>query len=69
MNFHIESSDVAEMEIENTYFSLMGRSPEFAERWRDELDDAIASLQFMPRFSRIPNSIVNRVRPRCFDAA
>ena len=37
------------MDIENIYLNLMGRSPEFAERWRDELDDAIASLQFMPR--------------------
>ena len=48
MNYDIEFTDVADMEIQNILIWIMGRSPDYADRWQEGLEISINSLTIMP---------------------
>ena len=57
MTFRIEFTDVADMEVQDTFLWLLGRSPEHADRWQAGLEEAIHSLaQFPTRCPLAPES-------------
>jgi plasmid stabilization system protein ParE len=49
MNFAVEFTDVADMEVQNILLWIMGRSPEQAEPWQDGLENAVMSLTSLPK--------------------
>ncbi len=49
MNFIVETSDVAQAEIEAAFLRLSAYDPEFAGRWLEGLARAIESLETLPR--------------------
>jgi plasmid stabilization system protein ParE len=49
MSYEIDISDVAEMEIDDTFIYLVGRSPDYVEKWRSELERQIETLREFPR--------------------
>lgn len=49
MNFIVETSEVAEAEIEAAFLRLSAYDPEFAGRWLEGLTRAIISLETLPR--------------------
>ena len=48
MSYHVEFTDVADMEAENILLWIMGRTPERAQRWQDGLEKAVQSLEDFP---------------------
>ncbi len=48
MSFIVETSDVAEAEIDAAYFRLSARNPEFAGRWLEGIYRKIATLDTFP---------------------
>jgi len=59
VNFIVETTDVADAEIEAAFLRLSSRNPEFAGRWLEGLLRAIASLETFPnRHARAPESKV-----------
>ena len=54
MSFAVETSDVAQAEIEAAFLSLFMRNPKFAERWLEGLNRVIAGLDTFPgRHARV----------------
>jgi plasmid stabilization system protein ParE len=49
MNFEIEFTDVADLEVQNIVLWIMGRSPEGAKKWQDGFENAVNSLAAFPR--------------------
>jgi plasmid stabilization system protein ParE len=49
MNFSVEFTDVADMEAQEIWLYLLGRNPNYAERWQRGLEEAVASLETFPR--------------------
>ena len=59
MNFTVETSDVAEAEIEAVFLSLFLRDTEFAAQWLEGINRVIAALDTFPsRHSRVDESAV-----------
>jgi plasmid stabilization system protein ParE len=48
MNYEVVFTDVAEMEAEEAFLWLAGHYPEYAGQWREQLDQALASLREFP---------------------
>jgi plasmid stabilization system protein ParE len=48
VTFRIEFTDVAEMELQDTFLWLLGRSPDYAGRWQARLETSINSLSELP---------------------
>ncbi|MGV3724800.1 MAG: type II toxin-antitoxin system RelE/ParE family toxin [Actinomycetota bacterium] len=48
MRFLVEFTDVAEMEVQDTFLWLLGRSPLQAGRWQSGLEQAFDSLEQLP---------------------
>jgi plasmid stabilization system protein ParE len=49
MNYHVEFTDVAEMETEAILLWINGQSPDRAGRWQEGLEQAVSSLSEFPR--------------------
>jgi hypothetical protein len=49
MNFHVELTEVAEMEAENILLWMNSLSPQRAEQWHEGLNEAISTLSVFPR--------------------
>ena len=49
MNFLVETSDIAQAEIEAIYFRLLAYDTEFAARWLEGLNRALVLLETFPR--------------------
>lgn len=59
MNFTVETSDVAEAEIDAAYFRLSARNPEFAGRWLEGVYRIIETPSVFPtRHARVAESDV-----------
>jgi len=59
VNFTVETSDVAEAEIEAVFLSLFLRNPEFAAQWLEGINRVIAALDTFPgRHSRVDEGAV-----------
>jgi plasmid stabilization system protein ParE len=57
VTFRIEFTDAADMEVQDTFLWLLGRSPEQADRWQAGLEQAVNSLtQFPGRCPLAPES-------------
>lgn len=57
MNYTVETTDVADAEIDAAFLRLSSRNPDFAVRWLEGLLRAIASLDTFPnRHARAPES-------------
>jgi plasmid stabilization system protein ParE len=57
VTFRIEFTDVADMEVQDVFLWLLGRSPEQAGRWQAGLERAVDSLgQFPTRCPLAPES-------------
>jgi plasmid stabilization system protein ParE len=48
MSFRTEFTEVADMEAQDTFLWLLGRSPQQAGRWLEGLERAVASLTEFP---------------------
>ena len=48
MSFTVEISDTADAEIDQAYFRLSARNPEFAGRWLDGIYRTIGTLDVFP---------------------
>ena len=48
MSYKVDFTDVADMEVQNILLRMMGRMPDYAERWQDGLEKAVASLEDFP---------------------
>ena len=48
MSYKVEFTDVADMEVQNILLRIMGRTPDYAERWQDGLEKAVVSLEDFP---------------------
>ena len=48
MNFWIEFTEVAEMEVQDTLLWLLGRSPNQAGKWQEGFEKAVSSLAEFP---------------------
>lgn len=48
-HFIVEFTEKAEAQVEDIVFRMMGRNPNYAERWRDGLEQAAVSLETFPR--------------------
>jgi plasmid stabilization system protein ParE len=49
MRFRIEFTDVADMEVEETFLWMLTRSPDQADQWQEGLEDAVDKLADFPR--------------------
>lgn len=59
MNFTVETSDVAEAEIEAVFLSLFLRDAKFAAQWLEGINRIIAALDTFPgRHSRVDEGTV-----------
>ena len=59
MSFTVETSDVAEAEIEAVFLSLFLRDTEFAAQWLEGINRVIATLDTFPgRHSRVDEGAV-----------
>jgi len=57
MSYHVEFTDVADMEVEAIFLWIMGRPLERAERWQDGLEKAVQSLEDLPnRCALVPGA-------------
>ncbi len=57
MNFTVETSEIAEAEIDAIFISLNARNPEFAGRWLVGLDRVLAGLSTFPgRYPRVEDN-------------
>lgn len=55
MTFRVEFTDVAEKEVQDILFWILGQSPEWAGKWQCGLESAIHSLtEFPGRCPRAP---------------
>jgi plasmid stabilization system protein ParE len=48
VTFLIEFTDVADMEVQDTFLWLLGRSPDYADRWQAGLEASVNSLSEFP---------------------
>lgn len=59
MNYTVETSDVADAEIDAAYLRLSARNHVFAGRWLEGLYRIIATLDFLPtRHSQVSESAI-----------
>ncbi len=59
MNFTVETSDVADAEIDAAYLQLSARNPEFAGRWLEGIYRTLDTLSLFPtRHARVAESDV-----------
>ena len=49
MNYAVEFTDVADMEVQDILLWIMGRDPNGAKRWQEGLETAAESLSMFPR--------------------
>lgn len=49
MNFLVDTSEIAQAEIEAIYLRMLGYDPDFAARWLEGLKRALVSLETFPR--------------------
>lgn len=48
MTYAIEFTDVADMEVQDILFWMLGRSPSWAARWQQGFEEAVNSLREFP---------------------
>jgi hypothetical protein len=51
--YRVTVSESAEAFIDDTYFQLLGKYPDFAERWHDGIQQAIRDLSMFPQIHAI----------------
>ncbi len=49
MNYEVEFTDVAHMEVQDILLWMIGRDPNGAKRWQEGLETAAESLSMFPR--------------------